>query len=112
MTRRWTKAVAAVGVLAALTVVGVMVGFELLIRATPLPDLSRRQYLSHNITSSSGEILWAFLTPDQKWRLPASETDVDPQYQRGFGMRLKPALTSTLATLSTGVVAIKRPSPP
>jgi penicillin-binding protein 1C len=82
MTRRWTKAVTVIGALMALVVIGAMVFLEFLIRATPLPDLSRRQYLSQSITSSSGEILWAFLTPDEKWRLPTSESDVDLQYQQ------------------------------
>lgn len=82
MTGRRTKAFTAICSLLALVVVGGIACFELLIRATQLPDLSHRQYLSQNITSASGEILWAFLTPDEKWRLPGSEADVDPQYRR------------------------------
>jgi penicillin-binding protein 1C len=82
MTGGRTKAFTIVGPLSVLAIVGGVACFELLIRRTPLPDLSRRQYLSQSITSSSGEILWAFLTSDEKWRLPTSGTDVDAQYQR------------------------------
>ncbi len=64
-------------ILAAVTIV---IGLELAIRATPLPDMTRAQPRSQVVTSSSGEILWAFLAADDKWRLATSELDVDPQY--------------------------------
>jgi penicillin-binding protein 1C len=65
---------------AVLAVLAIVVAFELAIRATPLPDLSRAQPRSQLVTSSSGEILWAFLAPDGKWRLSTSAAEIDPAY--------------------------------
>ncbi|MHC2566354.1 penicillin-binding protein 1C [Bradyrhizobium liaoningense] len=53
---------------------------EVLARGVSLPDLSRVNQYSQTMTASSGELLWAFLTPDAKWRLRSSEDDIDPQY--------------------------------
>ena len=53
---------------------------EILIRATPLPDLSRANQFSQTVTASSGELLWAFLTPDGKWRLRTATREIDEQY--------------------------------
>ena len=58
----------------------VALGLELAIRATPIPDMSRAQSRSQLVTSASGEVLWAFLAEDQKWRLSTSEPTVDPLY--------------------------------
>jgi penicillin-binding protein 1C len=57
-----------------------LLSLELLIGLTPLPDAGRAQQFSTYLTAASGDILWAFLTNDQKWRLRASEGDIDPQY--------------------------------
>jgi penicillin-binding protein 1C len=57
-----------------------LLGVELVVRGVSLPDLSRVNQYSQTMTASSGELLWAFLTPDAKWRLGGSEEDIDPQY--------------------------------
>src|SRR5262245_21433121 len=52
----------------------------LAIRVTPAPDLSRAQPRSQLVTTATGEILWGFLAPDEKWRLSTTAADVDPIY--------------------------------
>lgn len=57
------------------------IAYEATIRSTTLPDLSRSSSYSQTVTSS-GELLWAFLTTDGKWRLRSSSNEIDQEYLR------------------------------
>jgi penicillin-binding protein 1C len=65
-----------------LACLGVWLSGEVLIRATPLPDLSRTDQFSQIVVASSGELLWTFLTPDGKWRLKTQPREIDERYSR------------------------------
>jgi penicillin-binding protein 1C len=80
MSWRWATVLGAAFSYMALALVTGSMAVEALIRATPPPDLSRSSQYSQAVTASSGELLWAFLTEDGKWRLRSSERDVDQQY--------------------------------
>src|SRR5438132_866373 len=55
---------------------------EVLLRATSLPDMSRLRSKSQLVTSSSGDVLWGFLSRDERWRFSATEREVDPRFLR------------------------------
>jgi penicillin-binding protein 1C len=52
---------------------------EYAVRSTPVPDALRASN-SNFVLSSSGELLWAFRTPDDKLRLSTAKGDVDEKY--------------------------------
>src|ERR1700683_1589474 len=54
--------------------------FELAIRVTPLPDVSRAHRQSQLVAASDGQIMWGFLAEDDKWRISTKRSDVDPTY--------------------------------
>jgi penicillin-binding protein 1C len=80
MNWRWAKVLAVAFSHLVLAFVIGSLAIETLIRTTPPPDFSRANQYSQTVTSSSGQLLWAFLTADGKWRLPNSKRDVDRQY--------------------------------
>ncbi|MBE7185785.1 MAG: penicillin-binding protein 1C [Methylobacterium mesophilicum] len=69
--------------LTALAVVGLSVagwaGFHALDRAFP-PPLPETLTVSAEVADREGALLRAFATPDGRWRLPASEAQVDPAF--------------------------------
>jgi penicillin-binding protein 1C len=79
---KWLVKIATISAETILGLISLAICFELLIQAAPLPDLSRLQAKSQLVTSSSGEVLWAFLTTDERWRFSATEDSVDPLYLR------------------------------
>jgi len=61
------------------TLIAIIAG-EVAIHGVGLPDMTRLAARSQLVTDRDGRILWGFLAPDQRWRLPTKPEDVDPQY--------------------------------
>lgn len=66
--------------LAALVLIGLLLTGFALDRAFP-PDLSRYEDRSPVVTDHQGQVLRAFLSTDQKWRLAVTPAAVDPLYR-------------------------------
>jgi penicillin-binding protein 1C len=73
--RRWRLWALACAVLIALPLAAIL-------SLAPSPALDRARDVSALVLARDGSILRGFLSHDGKWRLPASETDVDPLYRR------------------------------
>jgi penicillin-binding protein 1C len=86
----------------------------LLVKATPLPDLTRAQSRSQLVTSSSADTLWGFLSAEGRWRLSVRQGDVDPlflkvllayedkRFRRHRGVDLVALLRATYQSISHG----------
>lgn len=75
--RGWPRRLASL----AAVLLGLVAGLYGLDRALP-PDLTRLQDQSWQVEARDGQLLRAFLSEDDTWRLPASPREVHPDYLR------------------------------